>query len=152
MEKKAHSYHFQSITIALAIMCARIASSEWYIYSSEAVRKHQVEVVEQEKRENTESRKDSAERMKEKISAVKAEGINKSSVPFLNYIRENCPHPDVTKQLLPLSDVSPEDVKAALRRAIVAYHPDSNLQQSEDWQVLCEEITKILNVKYENFK
>jgi len=150
MEKKAHPYHFQSIKIALALMSARIASSEWYIYSSEAVRKHQEGVVEQETTENAEKRKGSAERMKEKISAVQSEG-SKSAESFLKYIYEKCPHPDVTKQLL-LTLGSPENVKAALKKAIVAYHPDSNRQQSEDWQVLCEDITKILNAKYENFK
>jgi len=150
MEKKAHPYHFQSIKIALALMSARIASSEWYIYSSEAVRKHQEGVVEQETRENAENRKGSAERMKEKISAVQSEG-SKSAESFLKYIYEKCPHPDVTKQLL-LTLGSPENVKAALKKAIVAYHPDSNRQQSQDWQVLCEDITKILNAKYENFK
>lgn len=150
MEKKAHPYHFQSIKVALAIMSARIASSEWYIYSSEAVKKHQEGVVEQETREHSENRKGSAERMKEKINAVKLEG-EKSAESFLKYIYEKCPHPDVTRQVL-LRLGSPESVKAALKKAIVAYHPDSNRQQSEDWQVLCEEITKVLNVKYENFK
>lgn len=150
MEKKAHPYHFQSIKIALALMSARIASSEWYIYSSEAVKKHQEGVVEQEMKENAKNRRGSEERMKEKISAVKSEG-DKSAQSFLKYIYEKYPHPDVTKQLLlPLG--SPETVKAALKKAIVVYHPDSNLQQSEDWQVLCEEITKILNGKYEFFK
>ena len=150
MEKKAHPYHFQSIKIALALMSARITSCECYIYSSEAVKKHQEGVVEQERRESAENRKDSAERMKEKISAVESEG-NKCAESFLKYIYEKCPHPDVTKQLLlPLR--SPENVKAALKKAIVAYHPDSNLQQSKYWQVLCKEITKILNSKYENFK
>lgn len=150
MEKKAHPYHFQSIKIALAIMSARIASSEWYISSFEAVRKHQEGVVEQEAREHAENRKGSAERMKEKISAVKSEG-GKSAESLLKYIYEKCPHPDVTKQVL-LPFGSPENVKAALKKAIVAYHPDSNRQQSEDWQVLCEEITKVLIAKYEIFK
>ena len=118
MEKKAHPYHFQSIKIALALMSARITSCEWYIYSSEAVKKHQEGVVEQERRENAENRKDSAERMKEKISAVESEG-NKCAESFLKYIYEKCPHPDVTKQLLlPLG--GPENVKDALKKAIVA--------------------------------
>jgi hypothetical protein len=29
------------------------------------------------------------------------------------------------------------------------YHPDVNGQHGEEWQVLCEEISKILNNKYE---
>lgn len=44
MEKQAHSYHLQSIRIALTIMSGRIANADWYIFSSQAVRKHGMEL------------------------------------------------------------------------------------------------------------
>ncbi|KAH9317282.1 hypothetical protein KI387_019051, partial [Taxus chinensis] len=34
LEKQAQRYHFESTKIALAIMCPRIADSDWYKYSS----------------------------------------------------------------------------------------------------------------------
>jgi hypothetical protein len=114
------------------------------------VKKHQEEVVDQENRENAENGKAGAERMNEMISAVQAEK-NKSAESFLKYIYENFPHPDVTKQVLPSLE-GPENVKAAVKKAILAYHPDSNRRHGDDWQVLCEEITKILNNKYEKYK
>ena len=48
MEKKPHPYHFQSIKIALALMCAWIASSEWYIYSFEALKNAHMNGVSEE--------------------------------------------------------------------------------------------------------
>jgi len=127
--KKAYTYHGRSIRIARGIMTERINSSDWYICSSEAVKKHKEQ---------------------EKLNAVQAEG-NKSAESFLKYIYENCPHPDVTKRAMrPLG--SPEKVKTALKKAREVYHPDKNQQQSESWQALCEEITKILNNKCEKYQ
>lgn len=42
--------------------------------------------------------------------------------------------------------------KELLRAAVVAYHPDKQAGQPVKWCVLCEEITKALNAKYECFK
>jgi len=47
------------------------------------------------------------------------------------------------------------NVKKALLRAIHHYHPDKQDKEGEDckkWAVLCEEITKLLNGRYETHK
>jgi hypothetical protein len=42
--------------------------------------------------------------------------------------------------------------KEILRTAILHYHPDKQGGHPFKWKVLCEEITKMLNRKYECFK
>lgn len=81
---------------------------------------------------------------------IKREG-EKSAESFLVFIYKEHSHPDPRKRVM--GNIGTKDnVKGALRKAIVAYHPDHNGQYERDWQVLCDEISKILNRKYENFK
>ncbi|GLJ34337.1 hypothetical protein SUGI_0690420 [Cryptomeria japonica] len=119
-------------------MCPRIAESEWYKYSSLKVHQYQIE------------QKANAERIEEEINVIKVEG-EKSSQSFLNFIYKEHSHPDPKKGQMGKID-TPANVKATLRKAIQAYHPDSNSSFHQDWKILCEEITKILNCKYRAFK
>ncbi|GLJ55785.1 hypothetical protein SUGI_1197870 [Cryptomeria japonica] len=149
-KKGAHRYHFECTKIALAIMNPRIANSEWNKYSSMEVQKHQKEIVDEEKREHDKKYELDADRLHETINVIKEEGV-RSSESFLKFIYSVHTHPDPKKGLLG-SIASTEKVRVALRKAIVSYHPDNNVQYGRDWQVLCEEITKILNCKYEIHK
>jgi len=39
-----------------------------------------------------------------------------------------------------------------LLKAVLHYHPDKQSQYDRKWALLCEEITKWLNVAYQKFK
>ena len=48
--------------------------------------------------------------------------------------------------------LSAENGKSVLKKAILHYHPDKNSTHGTQWQVLCEEIVKLINNKYAAFK
>ncbi|XP_057849615.2 uncharacterized protein LOC131060404 [Cryptomeria japonica] len=150
MDKQAHHYHYESVKIALTIMCPHIAESEWYKYSLQKVDEHQRRKVDEERKEYKRRHAEDAKGLQEPINVIKREG-EMSAESFLQFIYREHIHPDPRKRLM--GSIETKDyVKLALRKAIVAYHPDHNAQYDRDWQVLCEEISKILNLKYENFK
>lgn len=150
LDKQAHRYHYESVKIALAIMSPRVVESEWYKYSMLKVDEHQRRKVQEEKEEYKRRHEEDSKGLKEPISVIKREG-EKSAESFLVFIYKEHSHPDPRKRVM--GNIGTKDnVKGALRKAIVAYHPDHNGQYERDWQVLCDEISKILNRKYENFK
>jgi hypothetical protein len=90
------------------------------------------------------------EGMKEELRKLN-EAAKKGGLEFLLYIYKNHPNPDPKK----VPGVMLKEgglTKQMLRSAIFHYHPDVNRQHPEKWQVLCEEICKILNNMYENCK
>lgn len=42
--------------------------------------------------------------------------------------------------------------KNRLRKALLHYHPDKNTGDGDEWKVLCEEVTKLINQHYNRFK
>lgn len=45
-----------------------------------------------------------------------------------------------------------ENIKKAVMKAIIQYHPDKQREYDMEWRILTEEITKYLNVRYERLK
>lgn len=140
-EKLAYPYHLESTKIAQEIMCPRIEDSDWYKYSLSKVHQHEIEQEENE----------IATRVEETINVIRKEG-EKSSESFLKFIYKEHKHPD-PRNRDPMGNIdTPDHLKVALRKAIRAYHPDTNGRFHQHWRILCEEITKILNCKYKAFK
>jgi hypothetical protein len=86
------------------------------------------------------------------------EGINKASakgaVDLIVHIYEHHP-PKRGEQIKPSKKdigTAPDKIKTMLKKAIVQYARDKNLDWGLEWTVLCEEIQKTLNNKYEAFK
>ena len=72
-----------------------------------------------------------------KLSAAKARGAH----DLLLHLKQN--------HLPKFKDKRPEpannDIKGALRKAVVEYHPDKQLQYDKTWQMLSAEISKAVN-------
>ncbi|MCO5589339.1 hypothetical protein L7F22_043305 [Adiantum nelumboides] len=150
LPNEAHKYHFQAVRLALAVMSPSIARTEWYQYCLEKVKAHQEKVAAEEEEKHEKDRQPVIQRLKAKIEALNREA-SKGAEALLKHVYEAHPHPDLNRNVVPLIG-SKDKVKASLKKAILHYHPDSNVQHGEDWKVLCEEICKELNVTYTVYK
>lgn len=152
MEEAAHKYYFQATKLALTVMSPRIMRADWYKASVWKVKEHQEKVASEERAKGEKDRRPVLERMKEKLATLSKEA-GKGAESFLKFLYEKHPHPNLERnRVVPNLNGDKDKMKAALKKAILHYHPDTNTQFGEDWKVLCEEICKHLNVKYENIK
>ena len=69
---------------------------------------------------------------------------------FLHYLFEK--YPPKMKQWKKPKQINRETGKKVFRWACVWYHPDKNQKWGMEWEVLCEEISKIVSKKYSIFK
>ncbi|KAH7439817.1 hypothetical protein KP509_04G077700 [Ceratopteris richardii] len=150
LPEKAHKYHYQAVRLALTVMSPSIERSDWYKYSVEKVKLHQEAVAAKEKNEHERDRAPAMERLQEKVAALK-KAEERGSEALLEHVYEQHPHPNLERNMVPCVS-TPSEMKASLRKAIQHYHPDRNGQHGEDWKVLCEEITKCLNLRYASLK
>ncbi|KAH7439812.1 hypothetical protein KP509_04G077400 [Ceratopteris richardii] len=150
LPEKAHKYHYQAVRLALTVMSPSIERSDWYKYSLMKVKAHQEAVAANERNQHERNRASAMERLKEKVSALK-KAEERGAEALLKHVYEQHPHPDLQRNVVPRV-TSRSEIKASLKKAILHYHPDSNVAHGEDWKVLCEEITKCLNCQYGNYK
>ncbi|KAH7439818.1 hypothetical protein KP509_04G077800 [Ceratopteris richardii] len=150
LPERAYKFHYQAVKLALTVMTPNIEKSDWYKYSLEKVKTHQDAIAVNESEQHEKNRALSIRRLKEKIDALKTAGKG-GAAALLKHVYEEHPHPDIKKNIAPRVKTHTE-IKASLKKAILHYHPDSNVYHGEDWKVLCEEITKCLNSKYAFFK
>ncbi|MCO5603399.1 hypothetical protein L7F22_057549 [Adiantum nelumboides] len=150
LPEEAHKYHFQALRLALTVMSPSIERAEWYQYCLDKVKAHQEVVVAKENNKNDEEREPAMQRLEKKLAALQEEA-NKGAEALLKYVYAQHPHPDINKNVVPCFG-SADNTKASIKKAILHYHPDSNVRYGDDWKVLCEEICKHLNEKYYCFK
>lgn len=89
--------------------------------------------------------------------------VKKTSIyEFLDWIYKEHPPKGGQKMVLNnlrcqtngLKDIKPtaDNILKVVQRAISHYHPDKQTTHPKQWQIICNEITKMLNIKYSNVK
>ena len=135
-------------------MYPRVFTSEkWYQEATEALNWYQQETVRKE--EEAWSTEKNAILLELKADIKKLEELSTDAEALLRHIYKV--HPPKNKDhKLNESFLSGENrnVKKALRESLLHYHPDRLKAKDlgKKWIVLCEEITKYLNRKYEVYK
>ena len=135
-------------------MYPRVFTSEkWYQEATEALNRYQQETVRKEEEAWSVEKNEILLELKEDIK--KLEELSNNVEDLLRHIYTT--HPPKNKDhRLNESLLSGENrnVKKALRESLLHYHPDRLKAKDlgKKWVVLCEEITKYLNRKYEVYK
>ena len=80
---------------------------------------------------------------------------DKSATDLLTFLWEKFP-PKIADVQKPDWTSDPKTISKALVKTILAYHPDKNIPKAGDeesykWSILCGEIVKKLNARYEAF-
>ena len=126
---------------------------KWYQEASEALNRYQQETVRKEEEAWSAEKNEILLELKEDIK--KLEELSENVEDLLRHIYKTHP-PKNKNQKLNESLLSGENrnVKKALRESLLHYHPDRLKAKDlgKKWVVLCEEITKYLNRKYEVYK
>lgn len=149
----AHRYHHAAVVLALSMNEVRplVVSTKWFKESNEAVARFQAAFDREEQKQNDADRSEIKEQMKEELENLEREAAA-SAQSFLAFLYDGF-RPKNANHKLGSTDTK-NATRAALRQAIGHYHPDKNPadEHGAKWHVLCEEITKRLNLKYEAYK
>jgi len=144
---RAKEYYGRAFQLCASLHPKICTVESWY---KKMIHKMQGYQQEQRDAEDAAEAKEREPALKEKM--VELEAIKKA---FETSIKQGIEHLYQThppKSGCKAPDSSQDLMKNALRTAIRDYHPDKNVTNDPGQKVLCEEIIKILNSKYEVFK
>ncbi|KAI5059806.1 hypothetical protein GOP47_0026125 [Adiantum capillus-veneris] len=156
--EKGYKFHLQATQLALRSNSPCALQASWYLQSAEKIRMHEKQAADEQKRRREEHIKSQQRNYDEKcrssilekwlpaLSKLKVEA-ERGVDSFLRYLYTEHPHPDLKRTLNLTSGKIVKD-KAILRKAISHYHPDLNIRYGDEWKIFCEEICKLLNLKY----
>ncbi|XP_033761915.1 uncharacterized protein LOC117343593 [Pecten maximus] len=161
MKDKAHEYVMKSVQLAHSMHPRTFTSEDWFKEASKILKKYQDEKAAEEDKEWKKQREEVKKKMTEQLESLyKAE--KKGDLELLEYLYKNFPpknplHKEVF--VMPtdpkeLKELDLEKKKKLYQHAVVNYHPDrANVKEhGTQWKVLTEEITKILNCRYNRQK
>jgi len=146
----ARGYYGRSMQLSKSLS-PKIPTAPWYQALAQKIQAHQKAITDAEDAEEAKERepilrekKEALDVMRKAFDKDKGGSIKKG----IEHIYKE--HPPQAGYKAP--EFTPETTKDALRAAIRDYHPDKHAARGMVWKVLCEEIVKVLNEKYELFK
>ena len=88
------------------------------------------------------------------LKDIKEANVGSGAKGLLRYIYKTYPPKNPEHKLHDINLDQRSKMKKALLTAIQHYHPDKQDKEEygRKWAVLCEEITKLLNARYEGYK
>jgi len=137
---KAKFYYRAALNLGIAIGAA--LTKEWYSNAHQMVQKYQLEAAKEETEKSRRDKQTILDKIKPQLDAIKSRMSNPEDL--VSYIYQN--HPPKSGQLT--KSTTPKEM---LKKAIVHYHPDK-YGGDKDMKVFVEEIVKILNEIYEEYK
>ncbi|XP_060065099.1 uncharacterized protein LOC132545430 [Ylistrum balloti] len=158
MKEKAKDYMMRSVQLAHSMQPRVFTSEDWFKEASAIVKKYQDEKVAEEDAEWKKQREEIKKEMTEQLEDLK-KADKKGDLELLAYIYKNFPpkNPLYKDSFVMPSDPSEIDLakkKKWYQQAVVNYHPDraNEKENGLQWKVLTEEITKIINCRYNRQK
>ncbi|OWF51011.1 hypothetical protein KP79_PYT19606 [Mizuhopecten yessoensis] len=158
MKDKAKEYVMRSIQLAHSMHPRTFNSEDWFKDASEILKKYQHETQEEDDAEWNKAREEIKKDIKEQLDDLE-KADKKGDIGFLDYVYEKFPpknplHKELFEVLSKPSDIDYSKTKKLYQKAVVNYHPDrANVEENGvQWKVITEEITKLLNRRYNRMK
>ncbi|GFR50200.1 hypothetical protein Agub_g12368 [Astrephomene gubernaculifera] len=152
MRERGLKHYKHVLDLGVAMMPRVVNDTDWYQEARRAVLQAQQEQAAAEERQAAASRAPFLEQLKEELAAVSKAAVKGSHELLRHIYRVHPPGGGSEPVSLPPESLLGDKIKDTLRRAIIAYHPDKQVTKPRRWQVLAEEITKELTLKYECMK
>lgn len=153
LKTKAKENFMRCLGLAHSMHPRNFTTEKWYQECTEAVARYQKETVAQEEDAWSAEKNEFLVELTEEIS--KLEEVSEDAEQLLRHIYKVHPPKNQTHKLNEsLLTGENRNIKKAIRDGLLHYHPD-RLKANDlgkKWVVLCEEITKYLNRKYEVYK
>jgi len=149
--KEAARVYFRYVIDSAVALAPRIVHSEpWYQMAMKGLEDIRGYVWAQEEKERQAQRKPILEKLKPQLDVLEEAEKNKDVYQFLKLVFETHP-PKVEGWTMP-DKIDRSTGKKLCRQACAWYHPDKNQKDGAEWEVLCEEIVKMVTRKYAIFK
>lgn len=153
LRNKAKENFMRCLELVNSMHPRSFTSEKWFQECTEAIARYQQETVRQEEDDWSLEKNVILAEFKAEIN--KLEEVSEDAVELLRHIYNVHPPKNQSQKLNEsLLTGETKNVKKALRDALLHYHPDRLKAKDlgKKWVILCEEITKYLNRKYEVFK
>lgn len=148
LESRARNYARQSLRLAEAMKPRTFHGAAWLVNAEDTLRELQRRAAIRADEEASREREPFLKEWHEELTTLNTMR-SKSAQALLDHIY--LAHPPKVEHTKPAA-WDADNMKRHLLHALRAYHPDKQSTFGRSWQVLCEEITKILTAKYEYFK
>ena len=153
LKTKAKANFMRCLELVNSMHPRNFTNDKWYQESTEAIAKYQRETVQNEEDAWSVEKNKFLVELHEEIN--KLEKVSEDAEDLLRHIYNIHPPKNQNHKLNELLLTGEtKNLKKALRDGLLHYHPD-RLKANDlgkKWVVLCEEITKYLNRKYEVYK
>ena len=153
LKTKAKANFMRCLELVNSMHPRNFTNDKWYQESTEAIAKYQRETVQNEEDAWSVEKNKFLVELHEEIN--KLEKVSEDAEDLLRHIYNIHPPKNQNHKLNEsLLTGETKNLKKALRDGLLHYHPD-RLKANDlgkKWVVLCEEITKYLNRKYEVYK
>lgn len=148
MEVAAKVAFDKAFVLAESLFPRNLSTLEWYKRLSAGKLYFQEKAAREEKARKEAGREHILAELQPELNAIKA--ASTTAYDLLRYIYAKHPPKNPSETL---GSLESNRIKRTLLEALRHYHPDKNGQKGSDqWKVLCEEITKFLTDKYEVLK
>ncbi|XP_069111521.1 uncharacterized protein [Argopecten irradians] len=161
MKDKAHEYVMRSIQLAHSMAPRTFTTEDWFKEAIEILKKYQDEKVEEEEREWNIKRDKIIKEIPEQMESLK-KAEEKGDLELLEYLYKDFPPKNPVHKEVFVMPIDPKEKEALdlekkkklYQKAVVNYHPDrvTISEHGAQWKVVTEEITKILNRRYNRQK
>ena len=148
---RAHPCFSRSMHLAQSMWPRLFDEKDWFRECRHALAQYQAEAVAKDEAAHAAACAPYLEQLREELDALE-KAAQQGAHKLLKHIYKTFP-PKNPQHVL-AAEPDSENTKAFLLTAVRHYHPDKQKQMGYDqkWCVLCEEITKQLNIKYTRYK
>lgn len=147
-KQRGKDYCKQAIDLALSMHPRTFEREPWFDAARTTVKKYQDGMQARERDAWEKKRKPHLEKLAPALVVLKTASHN-GVAALLRAVYTN--HPPKCADPI-LKEPIDGHKKTRLRKALLHYHPDKNTADGDEWKVLCEEVTKLINHHYNNLK
>ena len=155
----AKAHFTKCVELVEALKPRTLFLNSWYKDCTDALRRYQDEARAREEEQQQNSRVVVKEKLADVLKDLKDH--NSDAISFIKHLYVNYP-PKLSSWVKPGEEVMKnwdslgrsKEYKRLLLEALRRYHPDKvgQNEHGKEWEVLCDEITKMLNLHYESAK
>ncbi|KAJ3337850.1 hypothetical protein HDU93_000406 [Gonapodya sp. JEL0774] len=147
---RAHACFLRCVELAQTLYPRDLTTRPWYQLATNSMIAHRAYLAEREQTAAQKEKEPFLAQLTSELAALDA-ASDKGTVDLLTHVYAT--HPPKGEGLV-MGPTESGTLKKTVRQAVIHYYPDRQQNKADGrlWEILCEEISKRLNAKYENLK
>ena len=147
LEKQSTRYFEQVLQLANSMVPRKLATTSWLALATQRLQDLQEKAAQKADQEEEDLNSKYYEELSADFELINQANQGKVE-DFIDFLYQNYP----PKNQKDVKRDTTKEVKKQIMAAIALYHPDKNVTEDGKWSVLVNEITKMLNGRYEVYK